>query len=204
MHNLAISYQTEKKEIVREDFASVVIEALHNLHNQHYLHNLCSGGCVFDVQTKEVVKVILSFQESSESESEDSDNAEKTSRGLSTKVGIALRQLRFTRKGQMKRGEPVQWRISWDVLQKCIISHGLLSLYKKEGYEGYEDGAEGSAPSEKSALHASTQKTPLSPTDPPYEGYERNAGYEVMRDFEFEDLRENGTPQEREPGVDEE
>ncbi len=33
MHNLAISYQTEKKEIVREDFASVIIEALHNLHN---------------------------------------------------------------------------------------------------------------------------------------------------------------------------
>ena len=50
MHNLAISYQTDKKMIVRDDFTSKLIEALHNLHN---LHNLCREVCMFEVTIKD-------------------------------------------------------------------------------------------------------------------------------------------------------
>jgi hypothetical protein len=132
MHNLAISYQAEKKTIVKDDFASVVIEALHNLHNLHHLHNLHREGCVFHVTARDVVKEVMSFSEPTEGDTEDTEIVEKSTRSLSTKVGTALRQLRFSRKGQVKRGESVQWAVSWDVLVKCIFSHGLLHLFPEE------------------------------------------------------------------------
>jgi hypothetical protein len=195
MHNLAITYQTEKKEIVRDDFASIVIEALHNLHN---IHNLYGEGCTFTIKIKDIVEKILSFYESSEDETEDDETKEKSARSLSTKVGTTLRQLRFSRKGQVKRGETVQWLVSCDVLQKCIISHGLLHLFPKEGYEGYaHQTSPENSPAETSPQNFTTQ--PSDPQDPGYEGY---GGYEVMQDNESEHLRESKEAMEREPGCD--
>jgi hypothetical protein len=156
MHQLAISYQTEKKMIVRNDFASQVIEALHHLHLQHHgihdddpiaspaspdkapaaslaslasLHHLCSEGCEFEVNAKQVGQVILSRSECGDSETEGTETEEQYSKSMSTKVGYALRQFRFQYKGQQKRGGPRQWRVTRDALTKCIVSHGLLHLF---------------------------------------------------------------------------
>jgi hypothetical protein len=193
MHNLAKSYQTEKKAIVRDDFASVVIEALHNLHNLHHLHNLYGEVCDFEVTTKEVVKQVLAFSEPAEGETEDPETAEKSTRSLSTKVGIALRQLRFSRKGQVKRGEPVRWRVSWDVLTKCIFSHGLLHLFPEEGCEGYAEQKPSTA-SKNLPTDALPQNSFAQPLDPQDRGYESYASYEVMRENENNDLQKTSPP----------
>jgi hypothetical protein len=190
LSDLAKSYQTEKKAIVRDDFASVVIEALHNLHNLHHLHNLYGEVCNFEVTTKEVVKQVITFAEPTEGETEDPETAEKSTRSLSTKVGIALRQLRFSRKGQVKRGEPVRWRVSWDVLTKCIFSHGLLHLFPDEGCEGYA-GQKPLGSSENSPSNALPQNSVAQPLDPQDVGYESYVGYEVMRDNKNSDLQKN-------------
>jgi hypothetical protein len=175
MHNLAITYQTEKKMIVRNDFSSVVIEALHNLHN---LHNLCREVCHFTVTVKDVVKQVMALSETEDSETEDPETIEKNARSLSTRVGVTLRQLRFERKGQEKRGEPVTWRVSGDVLLKCIFSHGLLHLLPKEGCEGYAE-EHPAGPSENSADAAQPKNSSAQPSDPQDTGY---VGYEVIRD----------------------
>ena len=194
MHNLAIAYQTEKKEVVRNAFASVVIEALHNLHNLHNAHNINSEECCFTVKIKEIVQKVLSFSEPSEGETEDDESKEKNTRSLSTRVGMALRQLRFRRDGQVKRGEPVQWLISCDVLQKCVISHGLLHLFPEGGYEGYAAPETSSSHEDFSANAASPQNIDAQPSDPQNIGYEGYAGYEVMRDNKNSDLQKNSPP----------
>jgi hypothetical protein len=149
MQALAMAYQTEKKEIVRDDFPSKVIEVLHHLHLSRHglspdaspaslasLHHLCSEGCKFEVSAKQIVQVILSWDEKSDDDHEEHENEEKISKSLSTKVGTALRQLRFKKEGQKTRGSPRQWRVDAGVLVKCIFSYGLIHLFPKVGDEG--------------------------------------------------------------------
>jgi hypothetical protein len=195
MQVLAMAYQTEKKEIIRDDFPSKVIEALHHLHLTHHglspdaspaspasLHHLCSEGCKFEVSAKRIVQVILSWDEKSDDDQEDHENEEKISKSLSTKVGTALRQLRFKKEGQKTRGSPRQWRVDAGVLTKCIFSHGLIHLFPKVGDEG-------------DAIDNPTQETEkitfTSPGDPQDVGDEGDAGDEVMRNNKNIDLPKN-------------
>jgi Domain of unknown function (DUF3854) len=208
MQVLAMAYQTEKKEIVRDDFPSKVIEALHHLHLTHHellpdaspaspasLHHLCSEGCKFEVSAKRIVQVILSWDEKSDDDQEDHENEEKISKSLSTKVGTALRQLRFKKEGQKTRGSPRQWRVDAGVLTKCIFSHGLIHLFPKVGDEG-------------DAIDNPTTETEkitfTSPGDPQDVGDEGDAGDEVVRDNKNDNLKEINEDSAREPGCEDE
>jgi hypothetical protein len=199
MHQLAVNYQTEKKMIVRNDFASQVIEALHHLHMRHHgiydddpaaspaspasPHHLCSEVCEFEVNAKQVGMVILSRSESGDSETEGTETEEQNSKSMSTKVGYALRQLRFTYKGQQKRGGPRQWLVTMDILTKCIVSHGLLHLFSLRGDAG--DGSD----EVSTVVEGTTKISSASPVDPKDQGDASDAGDEVMRENNISDLR---------------
>jgi hypothetical protein len=149
--------------------------------------------CEFKLTIKEVAKEVLALSEPTESETEDPETEEKSARSLNTKIGVHLRQLRFRRIGQEKRGDPVKWLVSGDVLEKCIISHGLLHLFAKEGDEGYA-GENHPAPSENLPADASPQNSSAQPLDPQDTGYEGYEGYEVMQDRKNSNLQENALP----------
>ena len=205
MHNLAMSYQTEKKTIVRDDFASVVIEALHNLHLQHHripdddpmpsptspektmaaspaslasLHHLCSEGCKFEVNAKQVGQVIFSRSDNGDNEPEDTETEERNSKSMSTKVGYALRQFRLKYIGQQKRGGPRQWQVTRDTLTKCIVSHGLLHIFSLRGDEG--DAGDGGDDTGR-VIDGTTKISSASLVDPQDRGDESDVGDEVMR-----------------------
>jgi hypothetical protein len=185
MSELATQYQTAKRDIVTDTTTTQVIEAIIELKQYECIERFARGPRLaspsspaspaspvgrgqwdFKVNSREIASLIFKWDEEDETPSESQmREREKQRKSLQTKVGIALKQLRFTSIKPEKRGGKREWGVKWDALYKHIRSYGLLSLLKKSAGDAGD------------AVHASPA---ASPALPPRIGDAGDAGDEVM------------------------